>query len=284
MRLIRKWKPDLIQTCLPRMDVVGGITATRMRVPFVIREPNTRDSYPSTLRARLRVLVGRRAAAVIANSDGGAAYWAAVAPSIPTHVIPNAVPVEAIEAATPTERPGNAALLVYVGRLVREKNVDIVLRAAARVMAERELVVDLCGDGPRRAELEALAADHRIAERVRFNGFVHDAWSHLRAADITVLVSDFEGSPNVVHEAFAAGAPMILSDIPVHRELAGDGEVLFVPCRDVDATAAAIRNTLDDRDATQQRIDKARRLARAWTIADMVSAYENVGAGLTPRR
>lgn len=269
VRLIRAWKPDVVQTCLPRMDVAGGLAAMVARVPFVVREPNSADSYRGVA-SLLRAVVGRGAAAIIANSPGGAAYWHG--PRVFT--IPNGVPIEAIERAQPIPRPEHAAIAVYTGRLVREKNVDVLLRAAAAVMAERDLFLFVCGAGPERERLEALARELGIERRVRFTGFVLDAWSYQRAADVVLLLSDFEGHPNAIGECFAAGVPMILSDIAPHRRLAGE-DALLVPAGDAEGTAAAIRNVLDDRAAASARAGRARQRARQWSLAAMAAAYEN---------
>jgi len=102
--LIRRWRADVVHTALPRMDVAGGIAAAIAGVPLVVDEPNSGPSYGRDLRSRLRVAVARRfAVAVIANSPAGARYWESVAPEVPTHVIPNSVPLAEI-VATPQHR------------------------------------------------------------------------------------------------------------------------------------------------------------------------------------
>jgi glycosyltransferase involved in cell wall biosynthesis len=272
VRLIRAWKPDVVQTCITRMDVAGGIAANVTRVPHVLREPNTAAAYRD-IKSRLRRFIGRRAAAIVANSDAGAAYWAHAR----TFVIPNAVPFDEISRAELLSRPDDAALVLYAGRLEPQKNVDVVLRAFAMVAAERPAQLTICGDGPQREHLEALARELRIDDRVNFAGFVQNIWSYQRAADVALLVSDFEGHPNVVSECFAAGAPMILSDIPVHRSLAEENSLL-VPPRDVAATADAIRNVLDDRTAARERAARARARVSEISIPRMAAAYEDVYA------
>jgi len=274
VRLIRSWKPDVVQTCLPMMDVFGGIAAAIARVPFLLREPNSGESYPPGVKPWLRLRVARHAAAgIIANSHGGADYWARRAPRLPRILIPNGVAVEAIAAAGPIPRPEHAAVGVYTGRLERQKNVDVFLRAAAEVMAERDLILYLCGQGAERANLEALAAELGIAGRVHFTGFVPNVWSYQRAADFAVLLSDYEGHPNAVSECFAAGTPMILSANEAHRRIAADGEALLVPLQNIAATAAAIREILRNRGAALERAERAKRLASGWSIAGMTDAY-----------
>jgi glycosyltransferase involved in cell wall biosynthesis len=191
------------------------------------------------------------------------------------------VPAAEIAQAPPRRYAEQAPVAIYCGRLDASKNVDIVIRACAAVMAARDLVLYVCGSGRDRHTLEALARELGIAASVRFTGYVSDLWSYQRAADVALLLSAFEGDPNVVSECFAAGTPMILSDIPAHRELAGDA--LLVPQRDVTATAAAITRVLDDPAAARQRAERARARIGDGSLAAMVAAYEQVYAAIIGR-
>lgn len=267
LRVIRDFAPDVVQSGSILTDVVGGIACALARVPFVVREPNVGARYARGLRFTLRRLVVRATArAVVANSSEGARYWR-------THrVIANGIPFDTIAATTPAALPRPAVL--YVGRLVREKNVDVVLRAFAAL--DRQCTLILCGEGPERPTLEHLATRLGIANRTQFLGFVDDVCSRQRAADFGVLVSDVEGQPNVVAEGFAAGLPMIVSDIAPHREMATASEALFVQPRDVEATARAMRAMLDDPSAARERAARARERARAWSIEAMASHYESL--------
>lgn len=263
LRLIREWKPDLVQTCLTRMDVVGGMASRLAGVPFVIREANSTAFYAHG-RHRIRVLVGRSASAIVANSPDGAEYWRSRTPKVPLQVVRNGIPVRD---SPPIERPANP-VGVYTGRLFPEKNVDVLLRACALV--DRNITLFICGNGTEPWRLQALAKELNLD--ARFPGFVADPTPYQRAADFAALLSDHEGHPNAVGETFAAGTPMILSDVAAHREFA-DAAVL-VPPRDVEATAAAIRSILDERPVA--RIERARTLAAQWSVEAMASAYEQV--------
>jgi glycosyltransferase involved in cell wall biosynthesis len=277
--LIRRWKPDVVQTSLLQMDVAGGVAAALAGIPVVLRESSTADSYAHAVKARLRVWTARLARAfVVANADEGAAYWAAHAPMVRRKVIANAVPVGAIESVEPLRRSDGRSVAVFVGRLVAEKNVDTLLRAATMVMAERPLDLHLCGDGVEREKLIALAASLGIAAHVHFTGFVSEVWRYVRGADMTLLLSAFEGQPNAVLESFAAGTPAILSDIGAHRQLAADDAALLVPLGDVSATAAAIRQTLDDRPAALARAGRARKKVEAASLATVGEEYERLYA------
>lgn len=268
--LIRSWRPDVLQTWFVESDIVGGVAAALTRTPWVLREPSTGEFYAGRIKASLRVMVARLAAgAIVANSEGGAAYWARHARP---RLIANAVPVEDIDLVQPADL-GSAPSVVFAGRLEAIKNVDVFITAAAR-MAEVNVVV--CGIGPRRASLEHLAADLHIADRVRFTGHTRDIWPIIKGADLFVSLSDFEGSPNAVLEAFAAGTPAILSDIAAHRAIADDRSAYFAPLRDVDATAAAMRQALANPAEAAARARNARLRIASLSIAAMADAYEEV--------
>lgn len=275
LQLIRSWKPDVVQTCLPRMDVAGGIAAKLAGVPHVLREPNSPAAYRD-LRFLVRRVVGLASNAVAANSTDGCAYWPQRAVTIP-----NGVPVSRIADAAPLNRPGHP-VAVYTGRLAREKNVHVLLRAMERVLRWREMSLYICGDGPERGRLEALAAALGIEARVRFTGYVRNPWSYQRAADVALLLSDFEGHPNVIGECFAAGTPMIVSDIPAHRKLVGK-DALLVPPRDPAAAAGAIRDVLDDRDSALERAERAQQRVATWSITNMADLYESLYAAVAMR-
>ncbi len=273
LRLIRAWRADVVQTWIVQMDVVGGVASLVTRTPWVLREPTNGTLYAKGFKPKLRLFIARLGApTIVANSIGGIHYWNEHSPKLARRLIANAVPVDEIDAAIPVahDRP----IVMYAGRLERFKNVDVVIAAAAEVMRELELDVVICGDGPDRARLASIAEELGIASRVRFEGYTTAVWSWTRAADVFLSLSDFEGSPNTVLEAFASNAAAILSDIEAHRVCAANECAVLVPLRDVSATAAAIRDALVDREGARQRASAARKHVEAMSIAAMTDAYE----------
>ena len=98
--------------------------------------------------------------------------------------------------------------LVWVGRLVKSKNVDFLLRAVARLRS-RDWVLNICNDGPERARLEALAAEMDLTARVRFLGHVEDLSPVYRRASLLLTASILEQYSLTVMEAYAFGVPCI---------------------------------------------------------------------------
>lgn len=145
-------------------------------------------------------------------------------------VIPNGVDVTRFAAAKSAScdtlglRPERRALL-FIGRLEAQKRVDWLLRLLPEVLGrlpQHDLLV--VGDGAERGALEAAArANPRVAERVHFLGFRADVPQLLAASDLLLLPSAWEGMPNVVLEAMAAGKPVVATDVEGVAEALGPG-------------------------------------------------------------
>jgi glycosyltransferase involved in cell wall biosynthesis len=277
VRLIRRLRPDVVQTWLAQTDVVAGAAALLCRVPWILSERSSAPAYGGSLKMRVRRWLGRHATAVVANSREGLAYWNGGGAPL-REVIGNAVVVEPREPSNAI--PPGDRLILYAGRLSEEKNVGRIVDAVVPILRERPGVwLAICGEGPLEADVRARVASSGVAERILLNGFVPDVWSWMRRADVLVSLSRFEGNPNAVVEALAAGCPVVLSDIPAHRELVDDTAAMIVKLQDAEA---AIRATLDDRDAALRRAEAGKaRVAdrRVCAVADRyVDLYERVVA------
>ena len=109
----------------------------------------------------------------------------------------------------------------------------------------------LVGEGPEQASLVALADRHGVSKRVTFAGYVpqDQLGPYYRTADLFVLSSDFDNSPNVVLEAMACGLPAVSTNVGGAAEyiVPGQGGDL-VAARDEQALAGAIEHWLNDAD------------------------------------
>jgi glycosyltransferase involved in cell wall biosynthesis len=139
--------------------------------------------------------------------------------------------------------------LVSVGRLVRGKNFDMLIRAVAVArVAVPDLDLWIVGGGAEGPALQQLCAELSLASAVRFWGERRDVGSWLRAADVFVLSSSSEGLPISVLEAMAAGLPAIVTDVGGLPELVAlSGAGTTVPVHDVDSLARAIVDFADRR-------------------------------------
>ena len=272
VQLILKVRPDVVQTWLTQMDVAGGLAALLTRRPWIVSERTHKIYYPRDAKHGLRRQLGRFANAVVANSPGGAEYWDGV--RVEKVIISNALPLGEIAAAPRDESDfGAAEVLLFVGRFDPAKNLDNIVDALAQVVRERDAVALLCGEGPFESDLRARIARAGVPGRIRLLGFTDRVWSLMKRADVLIAASWFEGHPNVVMEAAACGCPLVLSDIPAHRQCFGEDAALFASPADPAGLAAAIRQTLEDRAAASARAGRARSVALGCSVESAAASY-----------
>jgi glycosyltransferase involved in cell wall biosynthesis len=223
------------------------------------------------------------ATAVVSNSAGGDAYWAArLRKGVRRFVIPNALPLDEID-ATPAATAGEMGMatgvpvVLFAGRFGPEKNLQTLLPALDRVRARQPVQILCCGEGSLRPDVETWAASARAAgTRVVVTGYAHDLWAFMKGASMLVSPSLFEGSPNVVLEAMACGVPLVVSDIPQHRELLDESSALLVPPDAVEALAAAIGDVLRAPADAAARAQVARQRASRYSLSMVSRQYSDV--------
>ena len=118
----------------------------------------------------------------------------------------------------------DAEVVGTVARMYPEKNLPLLVRAFARVAAERRrAVLVVAGDGPDRPACERLARELGVEGRIHFLGTRSDVARILSSLDVFVLSSRTEGLPVAVVEAMAAECPVVATDVGAVRELVRDG-------------------------------------------------------------
>jgi glycosyltransferase involved in cell wall biosynthesis len=172
--------------------------------------------------------------------------------------------------------------VLAVGRLARQKGLDVLLEAAA---AWRDLdqapLVAIAGEGPLAGNLRARAAE--LGVDVLFLGRRDDVPALLRAAAVFVLPSRWEGQPLVLQEALRAGIPVVATLVGGVPCLTGEDAALLVPGEDARALAAAVRSVLTDAPlAARLRTAAAVRAATLPSEADAVGAALNAYASVRP--
>jgi glycosyltransferase involved in cell wall biosynthesis len=140
-------------------------------------------------------------------------------------------------------------MLLWVGRFVKVKGLDVLIDAFAQLHSARPGVrLCLVGEGPEAARIKARVAALGLAEAVVFAGPVPhgDLVDWFRAADLTVLPSLSEGVPNVLLESIACGVPFVASQVGGIPEIADPQLDRLVPAGDPSALAAAVAELLDE--------------------------------------
>jgi glycosyltransferase involved in cell wall biosynthesis len=172
-----------------------------------------------------------------------------------------------------------APVILSVARLVPDKDHDTLIAAFSQVAADfPEAELWLLGDGPRRAAIEALAAQTLPPGRVRFWPGQPDIRPLLHQACLLVLSSRYEALPNVVLEAMAAGLPVAATRVGGLPELVVPGRTgWLVPPGDAVALAAAMSQALGDADVREALGRTGREIAVAdFSLEAMTRRYETV--------
>lgn len=249
----------------------GVVAVHASRAPVAVHLHGTDVALARGPLRRLARSVLRRAGVVLAASPLLAA-WARDLAGVEAVVAPMPLGVDRIPPPSPPPADGP---VLAVGRLVPEKGVDVLVRAAGSLPATRLVVV---GDGDERASLEALAAS--LGAEVEFAGSVPpgELAAHYAAARLVCVPSRREGFGMVAAEALAAGRAVVGTRVGGLPDLVTDGVTgALVEPGDPDALAAALRDT-------DPALGENGPAAVAWLRPDAIAArnldaYERAVAG-----
>lgn len=305
----RRRRYDLIHVhMVGYLAVIATVAARLLRRPivlkFAVRPPAAAGAFgdfPAAVRKvpfleRLLVWGVRRADRFVAIS--GMIRDMARRGGVPDDrivSIPNAVDPELFRPADPAARerlrralglrPGRAVL--FSGRIVRRKGVADLLQAWPEVIAKHpDATLYLIGAGKDLEAMRAQADRFGIAGAIEFRGVVENVADYLRAADLFVLPSHFEGMPNALLEAMACGLPAVaarVSGVVDLIEHARNG--LIVEPQRPDALAGAIHRLLEDR-ALAAALGAAARASveRGYSIEAVARRYLDLYAELLEAR
>ena len=177
----------------------------------------------------------------------------------------------------PWFRPDAPPVVLGAGRLVPPKDFPTLLRAFARVRAQRPARLVILGEGKLRGELETLAATLGITADTAMPGFVENPYPYMARAAVFVLSSVREGLPNVLIEALACGCPVVSTDCPSGPAEVLDGERYgrLVPTGDDAALARALCATLEKAPPRERLIERG----RFFSVDRAVEQYERLLLG-----
>jgi glycosyltransferase involved in cell wall biosynthesis len=288
---LRQCRFDVAVTLLFFSDVIGRAAARAAKIPWIVSSLRARNTnYAEWQRFLVRGTM-RWADVVIINSRGTRdfAISAEGAPPERIIVVPNGIYVdnyrESMERATLRAEfglPAEWRLIGSVGRLTHQKGHDLLIAALAR-LSWQDVNLLLVGVGEAMERLRALARALGVEQRVHFAGYRRDVPRLLGALDLYVHPARFEGMPNALLEAMAAGCPIIASAVDGNRELIEDGvHGWLVASEDVGGLRQAIESALRDRGTALRRGAAAQqRAATEFGIEGVVTAWE---AALTGRK
>lgn len=238
-RIIARERPDLVRAQLYWSSVVARLATPRpIPLVFSIHSTMSADGYLKN-RASLwleKLTYGQRHQLISVSAHALRDFDEHVGMKGPADVLTNFVREVFLRRQRGDRSFGPRYRLVAVGNLKAVKNYGYLLEGLRELSNDVEL--DIYGEGSNRAALEAAIA--RSGANARLKGVRSDMWDVLPEYDLFVMPSLYEGCPNAAIEAMAAGLPLLLSDIPVMREVSR-GNALFFDPHDPHSFAALMR-------------------------------------------
>jgi len=287
-RLIRG--ADIVHSFLYHANMAARLAAIASGAIVVGSARVAERSRP--VRRRLEGLTHRLVDAEVCVSSGVRDYLAGGGfPRRKLVVIPNGVDVARFAGRDPAfkARLGigpDAPLVATIGRLHEQKGMGAFVRAAASVHRSRpECRFLIAGSGPLEGELRAAAKALGLGQSLTFLGPCDHVPAVLRATDVFVLASLWEGMPNVVLEAMAAGAPVVATRVEGTVDLLEHNETgLLVMPRDVPGLVSGILRLIDEPATARRLADAAQARAREhFSLDAMVRRHEALYAELLAR-
>jgi glycosyltransferase involved in cell wall biosynthesis len=278
-RFVAAERPERILSFMDGTNVLALIAAWGTGIPVVVGERVDPAQHEIPLAWKfLRRVVYRRALAIAVQTRRTGAYfprsW-----QRRIAVIPN--PVPEID-ATPGDARKSAAprrSIVGMGRLERQKGFDLLIRAFASIAPTRpEWDLKILGEGGERAALTAAISRSGLSGRIALPGREPDAMAALRAADLFVLSSRYEGFPNALCEAMACGLPVISFDCPSGpADIVRDGvDGRLIPAEDVDALARAMTELTGNAELRGALAAQATSVAARFSVERIAACWERV--------
>lgn len=282
---LKQERACVLLSAMTQANISAVFAARRAGVPVVISERHACSQWLLNLSPIKRYIYEhllpfayRRADGIVAQTQASAEDLARVV-GVPVErisVIGNPVP-EPVPLADQAPHPwleDDVPVILGIGRLERQKNFALLLEAMAQVNGAHRPRLLLLGEGSQKAELLARAKALGLADRVDFTGQVPNVQDYLARAALYVQSSNFEGFPNALLEALAAGLSVVATDCPTGpRELLDGGRLgALVPVGDAQAMARAIEDTLGHPGPE----GPMRTWAENFTLASVADGYETL--------
>lgn len=284
-RKLRRYRPDVLLLGFYKKNFLAAGAGRLARVPRIVARIELQRSPPS---AKYRFVFNHFVDAIVTVADSvRRVYLEAGYPPERVFTIYNAFEFarpsrSAQEVRRSLSLPERALVVGAVGRLVEQKRFDRLLRAVAYLPDHVHCLI--AGEGVEREDLETLASELGIKERVRFLGWRRDVRDLMEVFDLLALVSDYEGLAIVMTEALAAGVPVISTPVSgveeTLRSLTGGIAPGIIVPYDAESIADAIEDLLSDPERRRAMGESGRALSRTrFSFEKMLDRWERVLQG-----
>ena len=280
---LRRFRPRVLQTFLFHANIIGRVAGRLAGVPCIvsgIRVAERRSHWYGRVDRWTNSLVDHNVCV-----SQGVADFVATATGLLRHklsVIPNGVEFETFASATRADLaefgiPMGAPVCITVGRLEKQKGIDVLLDAASLLKVTRpDCHFLIVGDGCDRVALENNAFQLGLTATTHFTGLRADVPNLLASATLFVLPSRWEGMANALLEAMACGLPVVATAVEGSAELVRSGETgLLVPAgTSVELSAAICELLAAPEDSHAMALSAQRTVKSDFTTESVARKYE----------
>ncbi len=289
--VIRRVRPDVVHSHMVHANLLARVARLLNRAPALVCTAHSVDEGGRARELAYR-LTDRMASVTTSMCELGVARYINVgaAPAGRIRYVPNGVDLcrfsrDAAVRARTRQAHGIDDDFVWLctGRLDAVKQHTLLVDAAARLPADRRMVVLHAGHGPLESEVRARIAAHGLEDRVRLLGLRSDVPALLAAADGFVLSSRLEGLPLVLLEAAGAHLPCVVPDVGGCPEAVRDGVTGFVVApNSAESLADGMQQLMCMSGEAREQMGNAARqhVEHAYDIDRVVDTWEQLYAEL----
>jgi L-malate glycosyltransferase len=287
-RLRRFWRQnriDVLQTYFLDSTYFGVPLARLCGIHKVVRVRNNLGHWLTNGHRRLGRWMGRMADVTLTNSESGKRALVEAEKLHPEKIVvlENGVDLARFPNPAPPDTGRNIVRVGAVANLRPVKNVDGLIRAAARMCDQfPQLQFEVAGEGEQRPQLERLIAEHGLEGRFSLLGSLDDIPAFLGRLDIAVLCSHSEGMSNALLEYMASGRAIVATDVGANGQLINSGiHGLIVPPNDEPVLQSAIAELVNRPESATAMGKAAReRVEAEFSRRAMVRRFDEFYEGL----
>ena len=288
IRVIKKYKIDIVHTHLWTSDFWGRIAAKLAGVPVIISTVHNVDVWKPKVFLLIDRILSYFTDKIIAVSNTVKYFYInnAKIPKNKIETIYNGIDVDKfnIKVNRNIKRRelglnADTKVLAVIGRLVEQKGHIYFLECFRKLLGKYSDIQGLIvGDGPLRGELEERSKMLGLNGRVIFTGIRNDIPEILKIIDVLVVPSLYEGLPTIILEAMAAGVPVVATNVGGNSEIIVNGETGFiVPPKDSSVLAEYIGKILENNNLVESmRVMSRERAIQYFSLDKMMREVEGI--------
>jgi len=289
-KIIKRIKPSIIHSHSPGfMGIHALIVSYRMQIPLfftyhtfiddsiylVIKDENFQNFARKLLYQWLKYYM-KRCSCIIAPSNYTARYINEKIIERSIEIIPTGIDIKRFSGKN--KKDNEKKIILHVGRIVREKNIDLIIEASPYILKKLDTTFLIVGEGPARKEYEEKVIKKGLEKNFIFTGFVDDEklLNYYHSADVFVFPSIYETQGIVALEAMASGLPVVAARAKALPDFIRDGEngYLFDPY-DAKEFAEKVIKAIDNKKVVEKGLEFVKNFSIEKMAGKLVGLYES---------